>query len=191
MRDAVLTDKDGLRLIMRAERRKLPLKCVSEKSTAIARSVINDGHLKNADFVMCYIDAFKEPQTMNIIKELFKMKKRVAVPVSNTGTHTLTVCEIYNTEDLKPGAYNILEPIFIREVDFKEISLVLVPGLAFDRAGGRMGFGMGYYDRLLENGDAYKIGLCYDFQLFDSIPKGEHDIKMDKIITEREIVYAV
>lgn len=90
-------------------------------------------------------------------------------------------------DDLKKGAYGILEPSVVKTADEKDIDVILVPGLAFDRHGGRMGFGKGYYDRLLETSIAVKIGLCYDFQLFDTIPTESHDVPMDFIITEKEI----
>ena len=177
--------------MMRQKRRAITTEEYKRLSGKIAEVVLNDPELGQSDFVMSYISAFKEPDTLPIIETLFKMGKRVAVPVSDTAARTITVCEIFNTNDLKKGAYNILEPTHINEIDFNKIDLVLVPGLAFDRHGFRMGFGMGYYDKLLSEGTAHKIGICYDFQLFDDIPKDDHDIKMDKIITEREIIYAV
>ena len=68
------------------------------------------------------------------------------------------------------------------------IDVILVPGLAFDRNGGRMGFGKGYYDRLLESSKAVKIGLCYDFQILEKIPTESHDVPMNFVITEKEIL---
>jgi len=91
-------------------------------------------------------------------------------------------------DDMKKGAYGILEPKTVRKADENNIDVILVPGLAFDRNGGRMGFGKGYYDRLLESSKAVKIGLCYDFQILEKIPTESHDVPMNFVITEKEIL---
>lgn len=94
-------------------------------------------------------------------------------------------------EDLKPGAFGILEPsdMVPKFVDNKGICFV--PGIAFDKKGNRLGFGKGYYDRFLrDKSHITKIGICYDFQLLKhiEIPAEDFDIKMDMIITEKEII---
>lgn len=91
-------------------------------------------------------------------------------------------------DDMEKGAYGILEPKTVRKADENNIDVILVPGLAFDRNGGRMGFGKGYYDRLLESSKAVKIGLCYDFQILEKIPTESHDVPMNFVITEKEIL---
>jgi 5-formyltetrahydrofolate cyclo-ligase len=90
--------------------------------------------------------------------------------------------------DMARGAYGILEPVSIKKAEVSDIDLIIVPGIAFDINGGRCGFGKGYYDRLLCESKAKKIGLCYDFQLVREIETDEHDIPMDMIITERRII---
>ena len=96
----------------------------------------------------------------------------------------------YNgTDSLKPGIFGIMEPIEQKTtVDESEIDLIIVPGVAFDRQLNRMGRGKGYYDRLLSTLQAPKIGICFDFQLQDTVPTESFDKKMDMIITEKEIV---
>ena len=93
------------------------------------------------------------------------------------------------------GKWKILEPPRDRwgdpakEVQPQDLDLVMVPGVGFDRNGGRMGNGQGYYDRLLENArpDCPLIAICYESQLFDEILVGPHDVFMDKVITEKDI----
>lgn len=143
--------------------------------------------VKNAKTICTFLSAFKEPDTIEIVRQLWEKKCRVIVPISDTETNTLSLSCIDNMDDLKKGAYGILEPSVVKTADERDIDVILVPGLAFDRHGGRMGFGKGYYDRLLETSSAVKIGLCYDFQLFDTIPTESHDVPMDFIITEKEI----
>lgn len=81
------------------------------------------------------------------------------------------------------GSFRIHEPIGEDIINVQEIELAIIPGVAFDRNGARMGRGKGYYDRLLSTTNALKIGICYDCQLLDSIPQETHDIKMDAIVT--------
>lgn len=174
---------------MREMRRALTPAEVTEKSTAIQKRLFSLDAFKSARNVCTFISAFKEPDTVEIIKALLGEGKGVIVPITHTGTNTLSLSYVEDFGDLKTGAFGILEPSVIKSAQENDIDAVLVPGLAFDRSGGRMGFGKGYYDRLLENTGAVKIGLCYDFQLFDTIPTEEHDVPMDIIITEKEILY--
>ena len=85
---------------------------------------------------------------------------------------------------LTPGSYGILEPSGERFTDLDRITLAVVPGMAFDAQGNRLGRGKGYYDRLLPHlSGAYKIGLCFPFQLLDEeIPHESHDCRMDEVI---------
>ena len=85
--------------------------------------------------------------------------------------------------DLALGAYNIMEPTGELFVDYASIDLAVIPGVAFDREGNRMGRGKGYYDRLLPKlRSTYKIGICLPFQLVERVPTDEHDVKMDEVI---------
>ena len=79
----------------------------------------------------------------------------------------------------------------VREASVSDIDLIIVPGIAFDERCNRCGFGKGYYDRLLSESKAVKIGLCYDFQVVDELECDEYDIAMDMVITERRIINAV
>ena len=102
---------------------------------------------------------------------------------------------VVNMDELDIGMYKILEPkeelrsLAAKKVDPKQIDLVMVPGVAFDKQGARMGHGFGYYDKLLEHvrPDAPLVALAFECQLFPEIPTQAHDIFMDKIITERAI----
>lgn len=108
-------------------------------------------------------------------------KKRVILPCVKGSTLDLKVFE--GKESLVEGeSYGIPEPdgpIFMAE---DEIDLILIPGVAFDKENNRMGRGKAYYDRLLLSLSAFKVGICFDFQVLDKVPVDEHDIKMNKII---------
>ncbi len=92
----------------------------------------------------------------------------------------------YNESRLELGSFHIEEPTGNNCVNPAEIEVIIVPAVAYDRNGNRLGRGKGFYDRLLSNTNAVKIGVGYDFQLFESLPTESHDIPVDIIITESE-----
>ncbi len=86
-------------------------------------------------------------------------------------------------DSLEKGAFGILEPVGEMFTDYDAVDFVVVPGMAFDKAGHRLGRGKGYYDRLLPRlRNAYKIGVCFPFQFFDEIPSEPHDVRMDCVV---------
>lgn len=175
---------------MRAMRRAITADEVKEKSAQIQKQLFSFEKYINAKTVMLYISAFKEPSTTEIITDALNSGKRVVVPVSDTQTETIILSYLGDISDLQKGAYGILEPKTIKPADAADIDFVLIPGLAFDKHGNRMGFGKGYYDKLLCSTAAEKTALCYEFQLFNAIPASSHDVPMNTIITE-ENIYAV
>lgn len=183
-------NKNELREQMRALRRNMTSEEVTEKSRKIQKHLFDFNEYKNAQTVLLYLSAFKEPSTAEIISDALNQKKRVAVPISDTSNFTLTLSYISGFDDLQKGAYGISEPKKIIKADISDIDLAIIPGLAFDKNGNRMGFGKGYYDRLLKDLSAHKISLCYSFQLLDKIPAKAHDVPMNTIITE-DGIYAV
>ena len=94
----------------------------------------------------------------------------------------------YDETTLEVGAFNIEEPTGNDIHPIEEIEVIIVPGVAFDRKGRRIGRGKGFYDRLLQSAKATKIGVGYEFQLIDEIPAEPHDIAMDMIITEHTTI---
>lgn len=90
----------------------------------------------------------------------------------------------YDRQHLALGSFHIEEPTGDETVSIDDIELIITPGVAYDRRGGRLGRGKGYYDRLLAGSKAVKIGVGYDFQLVDEIPQEPHDVRMDAVITE-------
>lgn len=179
--------KNEIRDLMKAQRRSLTHGDVLLKSRAITEKITSLPDYINSKTVMCYISAFKEPETLGLIKSAVR-SKRIVVPVSNTDTFTITPSALTSTDDLVRGAYGIYEPEHIIEIDINEIDAALIPGIAFDKNLNRLGFGKGYYDRFLAEFKGIKIGICYDFQITDTpLPADEFDVPMDMIITEKRI----
>lgn len=183
-------NKDELRALIRTKRREMTADEVLSKSARIQKQLFSFDKYVNAKTVMLYVSAFNEPSTIEIIKDAIEYEKRVVLPVSDTATETIVLSYLDSLDDLEKGAYGILEPKVIKPADTADIDFILVPGLAFDRRGNRMGFGKGYYDKLLCKTCAEKTALCYEFQLFDEINADDHDIPMNTIITEDKL-YAI
>lgn len=143
--------------------------------------------------VMVYIDVRTEVRTRHYLPKLLASGKRIVVPYCVVGELKLFLLE--SMDELAVGMYKILEPkeelrgVPGKRVDVQEVDLIMVPGVAFDRRGARMGHGFGYYDKLLEHArpETPLVALAFECQLFPEIPTQTHDVFMNKIITERAI----
>lgn len=175
--------KEILREKMKAKRRQLSENEISEKSLMICQKAIE--FLDNSENICIYKSAFKEVDTDFLIDMLRKQGKNIFFPVSNIETKTISICR--DSKCFIKGEYGILEPRVKEMVSADVIDTVIVPGIAFDAKKNRLGFGEGYYDRLLSTNKLLKIGLCYDFQIADEIDAEPHDIKMDIVITDKRI----
>jgi 5-formyltetrahydrofolate cyclo-ligase len=151
---------------------------------------------ENAQTVLWYIDCRSELRTKHALPEALSSPKQIIIPyctLDEAGANKLGLWRLESMDELVVGKWKILEPPHERwteqgkEFQPEQIDLVIVPGVAFSREGGRMGNGQGYYDRLLERvrPDCRLIGLCYECQLFDDLIVGPHDVFMDKVVTER------
>ena len=136
---------------------------------------------RQARTVLLYHSLPDEPDTHAFIRR-WQGRKRVLLPVVRGDE--LELREYTGPEHMTTGAFGIEEPEGGAFTDYDDIDLAVVPGVAFDRAGNRLGRGKGYYDRLLPKlGRACKIGLCFSFQIVEHIPAEPHDIRMDLIIS--------
>lgn len=143
--------------------------------------------------VMVYVDVRTEVRTREFLPAALAHGKRIVVPYCVEGQ--LNLFHLESMDELAVGMYKILEPrpelrdLQAKQVSPEELDLVMVPGVAFDRGGARMGHGMGYYDKLLElvRPDAPLVALAFECQLFDEIPTAPHDVFMDKIVTETTV----
>ncbi|RLF39548.1 MAG: 5-formyltetrahydrofolate cyclo-ligase, partial [Thermoplasmata archaeon] len=96
--------------------------------------------------------------------------------------------EIENLDDLERGAFGILEPQN-KKIYTGDIDIIIVPGIAFDFRGYRIGYGKGFYDRFLRGADALKIGIAYDFQIVKQIPEDDGDVPVDIIVSEKRVLF--
>ena len=197
--EALMTRKNKLR------RQAYDARAAQEKKDEVSATVCNKfvalPEYQSASTAMWYIDCRSETRTKpHLEKAIAQADKSIIVPyctVDERGNNKLGLWRLDRFAELVVGKWNILEPPRERwgdpekEVPPEELDIVLVPGVGFDRSGGRMGNGQGYYDRLLERvrADCPLIAICYESQLFDNIMVGPHDIFMDKVITEQAIYH--
>ena len=143
--------------------------------------------------VMFYVDVRDEVRTQHVLPETLATDKRVIVPYCRADE--LGLFHLENMEELEPGTLQILEPkaplrhLPQKQVDLRNVDLVMVPGVAFDRRGGRLGHGRAYYDKLLcqARPDTSLVALAFECQMFPEVPTQDHDVFMDKIVTERAV----
>lgn len=155
---------------------------LSDTSQDICARLMADGLWRASGIVLLYHALPDEVDTSLLLDNALRLGKRVLLPRVVGDELEL---RIYSPETLCPGAFGIMEPegdVFTVE-QYSEIELAVIPGMAFDRSGARLGRGKGYYDRLLPLlPKAYKIGLCFPFQLLDFIPSEEHDVRMNEVM---------
>lgn len=156
------------------------------KSEAIRRKLVRLAVYRRATMVACYVSLPYEVETHRLIHDMLKTGKRVAVPYVRG--RQVKWSELRNlVRELRPGAFGVLEPqpSTRRPVRAQELDVVLVPGVAFDRHGHRLGHGQGYFDRFLDTLPATipAIGLCFDFQLVAALPHEPHDHPVDAVLT--------
>lgn len=149
---------------------------------------------QTARTVMLYLDVRAEVRTRHDLPAALASGKKIVVPWC-TADGLLELFHLEDMSELSVGMYKILEPkeelrlLPNKRVDVQELDLVMVPGVAFDKRGARMGHGKGYYDKLLEHArrDTPLVALAFECQLFPEIPVQSHDIFMDQIITEAAV----
>ena len=134
-----------------------------------------------------------EVKTDELIVKLLSLGKTVSSPITIKEEKKLIPSQIIDLKDgVKIGAYGIREPKpeCSPEVEVKDIDVVIVPAVAYDKDCYRLGYGGGFYDRFIERlrEDAITIGIAFDLQIFDSVPKEDHDAQLDYIITESQIL---
>ncbi len=143
--------------------------------------------------VMFYIDVRDEVRTRQALPMAIQSDKRIVIPYCVDGE--LELFHLESMDELDVGMYKILEPkVALRTVATKslrpeDLDLIMVPGVAFDRSGGRTGHGKGYYDKLLEHArlNTPLVALAFECQMFPEIPCESHDIYMDKVVTESAV----
>jgi 5-formyltetrahydrofolate cyclo-ligase len=186
------TRKAELRKQMRAQRLSLSSAEVAAKSAAIRGRLLSLPAFVNARKVLAYASRGSEVATHELLSEILASGRELGVPMFDAGKDAYRTALIHQFPgDMLEGKLQILEPnpATARPVGIEYFDALLIPGLAFDGRGSRLGRGKGYFDRLLETASGVKIALAYDFEVLTEVPVDDHDVHMDFIVTETKVVH--
>jgi 5-formyltetrahydrofolate cyclo-ligase len=176
--------KDALRKEMLKKRDSLSQAEMLPANSQIAKKLFSRPRFIEAKTIGFYIPKGNEADTRRMIEMALRSGKEVTIPVTNT---KIEFFNFSSFEDLVPGKYGIPEPKE-RISPHNPPDLVIVPGVSFGLCMHRLGYGKGYYDEYLSRSFAYRIGICFDFQVVEKLPSHENDERMDEIITEKRII---
>ena len=173
-----MTTKQEMRQMIRLRKQQ---HTAAESSVVIGRLKTNP-RFSQAQTILLYSALPDEVQTQSLLDELTEAGKTVLLP-KVVSSEDMELRRYTGTSSLQPGAYGIMEPVGERFTDYATIDIAVVPGMAFDAQGHRLGRGKGYYDRFLAKvPDVYKIGLCFSWQMVDEVPSEANDITMDEVM---------
>lgn len=178
-------NKEQIRQEIKVKKAKLSSIEILEKSERIQKRLFELPAYHDACAIFCYVAFNQEVRTKEIISDALERGKRVYVPKVLEGV--MKFIEITALSELSPGFFGILEPEITTEIIPSDNNFVIVPGLAFDKKGRRIGYGKGYYDKYFHKYGVdkfMKVVLTYDFQVFDTLPESDQDVRVDWIITE-------
>lgn len=186
------SDKKTLRQETILKRDAIPENIKKEKDTAIRQGIIRLPEFTGAKTILFYASFRSEVDTREMIKITLSQGKRVILPKVDKENKKLKLYEIKDMNELAKGYMGILEPSIsegkLTELD--DIDLIIIPGAAFDVSGNRLGYGAGFYDRLLAGikNKIPGIAPAYEEQIIEKIPSEPHDVKVTKIVTDKRVI---
>ncbi|MGB9590896.1 MAG: 5-formyltetrahydrofolate cyclo-ligase [Candidatus Kryptoniota bacterium] len=182
--------KDDLRKMVLKLRESMSEDEALERSKSVLMNLENLPEYRNAGVVHTYIASKpNEVDTIMMIARSFARGKRIAVPIIiDRKERKLGTSELMNLGDVTTGPFDIKEPKVFSPIPIEEVDIFIVPVIAVDRQGNRIGWGFGYYDNLLRDQRKPKVALAYDFQVVDAIQSSAEDVRVDYIVTEHEII---
>lgn len=177
--------KQQLRKDIRQRKQQYSLEQREVWSKEIEQKLLDHPRLQTARVVMLYYALPDEVDTRHLVDTLLKEGKTVVLPKCIDKEH-IEPRQYTGPDDLAEGIYNLLEPVGKPYDALGDIELIIVPGMSFDEQGHRLGRGRGYYDRFLAQvPQAYKIGVCFDFQRVEQVPVDENDQVMDEVLSNK------
>ncbi|HHH75714.1 MAG TPA: 5-formyltetrahydrofolate cyclo-ligase [Phycisphaerae bacterium] len=191
-RQGIVTVKQALRRQMKEMLAAMPAIIMSEKSRVSAGKIISLEVFQADNPILLYMPLPGEPDTKQIALEAWKNGRTVAMPkIVSSSDGLMNAVKCSSLDDVEIGPFGILAPASNDVIAPEEIGFVVVPALAYDRRGGRLGRGGGFYDRFLARMDARaaKCGLAFSEQIVDELPTDEHDETVDLIVTDEEILW--
>ncbi|HJU13114.1 MAG TPA: 5-formyltetrahydrofolate cyclo-ligase [Candidatus Nitrosotalea sp.] len=181
-----IVEKGRLRKQLLDQRDSLSPDFIKIASAKIQENLRKVEFYRNAKILGGYHAVGSEVRTQEILKEILNAGKELALPKAEK--NDLLFKKITSFSDLEVGNFSVMEPKERCET-VKKIEVILVPAIALTRDGYRLGYGFGYYDRYLHSKRSKKIALSYSKQIVKTIPHDSHDVKVDCIVTEDEVIY--
>ncbi len=174
----------------------LSAKEIADKTKAIEERLFNFANFLESKIVLLYVNNKHEIQTQNILRRAFQYSKIVVLPAYNTENYEITLKKVDDlSKDLEVGPRNILQPHDTRckIVPLDKVDIAIIPAVALDEKGGRIGSGEGYYDRLIPKlaVTTRKVALAFETQIVLQVPIESHDKHVDIIITEDRVIYKI
>ncbi len=188
MESPAFPDKARLRKDILSRRDSLTRDSKEAKDSLIRERITGLPEFTSARSVLLYASFRSEADTIGLIRYCLQNNKVTVLPKVNNGE--LLLYRINKMDELLPGNWGIPEPFVPedRRVDVRDVDLVIVPGSAFDEQGNRLGYGKGFYDKLLKSKRSPAIALSYEDQIVPALPAESHDVRMDKIVTDKRII---
>lgn len=181
IRDVIINKRNR---INPAERKK--------KDALIGKRFLSLVDFKRSVNILFYASFRSEVNTISLINHALEKGKNISLPLVDAGKEQLRLYIIKDVSELEPGYMGILEPMpkRSREILLKDIDIVIIPGAGFDMNGNRLGYGKGYYDKLLSKSKRHvnTIALAFEEQIIPKVPKEVHDVSIDKIVTEARVI---
>ncbi len=180
--------KRSIRAQFLAERKSRPSEACIGSSVEIQQRFLQSSFFQHADCLALYSAIHNEVLTDRVFKRALDAGKTLTYP--RIRDDALEFVEVLAPADLAPGPFGVLEPQGDKLVEIEKLDLVVVPGVVFDQAGHRLGYGRGFYDRTLSmcRKDCVKVGFAYNFQLIASLPITEHDVTLSVLMTESQML---
>ncbi len=170
----------------------MDLSDVEQKSLTISDTVTSLPEYEKAQVIACYVNKESEVQTRTLIRKALSSQKKVLIPITRKNSNELVFSEIPSLYELSPGPFGIMEPNPSKRKlrDVSTSDLVIVPGIVWDIYGHRLGWGHGYYDQVLKKlwKETLSIGLSFDLQLVDQVPREQFDLPVKMLVTESRVI---
>lgn len=183
-----LHNKSQIREFAKEYRKSLDSNSKKDKDLKILNQLLNLDVYENADEIFLFSSLEDEIDTKEIFNNSIVLKKKVAFPKCTNKNGEMEFFYVSSLNELKRGCFNVFEPISCCIAKPNKNSLIIVPALACDKLGFRVGYGKGYYDNYLKNNVAETVCLCYNDLLVDRIDTYDTDVKVNFLITENEII---
>ena len=183
-----MPSKEEIRVDILTKRLKQLPMMKNQRDKRILETVDSIPEFGKAKNVLFYIPIHGEVDLTQLF-ENYKEQKNFILPRVVKESKDLTLYIIKNLEDLEEGAFHIPEPkTNLETIDPEKIDFIILPGVAFAPDGHRIGYGQGFFDRMLKRTSCLKIGVAYEFQIVENIPGEDHDVPVDRIVTESRTI---